>query len=157
MREKIKDAWLYESEKEIIKIQRAMLLAQMGSMKAAYQILGDPDKNESGDPMVWFAYSFIFENAGDIDRALEYAEKSRDIVEAGYKAPDFVIAEVYNNYSRVAIFKGNRQEALHYLDIAWKKVKGSKDMRTVHIVASNRIAQMAMAGKSQAECEAALK
>lgn len=155
--EKIKDEWLYESEKEIIKIQRAMLLAQMGSMKAAYQILGDPEKNESSDPMVWFAYSFIFENAGDIDRALEYAEKSRDIVEAGYEAPDFVIAEVYNNYSRVAIFKGNRQEALRYLDIAWKKVKDSKDMRTIHIVASNRIAQMAMAGKSQAECEAALK
>lgn len=153
----IKDGWLYESEKEIIKLQRAMLLAQMGNMKAAYQILGDPEKNESGDPMVWFAYSFIFENAGNIDKALEYAEKSRDIVEAGYKAPDFVIAEVYNNYSRVAIFKGNRQEALRYLDIAWNKVKGSKDMRTVHIVASNRIAQMAMSGKSKAECEAALK
>ena len=155
--EKIKDEWLYDGEKEIIKLQRAMLLAQMGSMKAAYQILGDPEKNESDDPMVWFAYSFIFENAGDIDKALEYAEKSRDIVEAGYKAPDFVIAEVYNNYSRVAIFKGNRQEALRYLDIAWKKVKDSKDMRIVHIVASNRIAQMAMAGKSQTECEAALK
>ena len=155
--EKIKDGWLYKAEREIIKLQRAMLLAQMGSMKAAYQILGDPENNTSQDPMVWFAYSFIFENAGNIDKALEYAEKSRDIVEGGYKAPDFVIAEVYNNYSRVAIFKGNRQEALRYLDIAWKKVKDSKDMRTVHIVASNRIAQMAMAGKSQAECEAALK
>ena len=155
--EKIKDKWLYEEEKETIKLQRAMLLTQMGSMKAAYQILGDPDKNESGDPMVWFAYSFIFENAGDIDKALIYAEKSRDIVESGYKAPDFVTAEIYNNYSRVAIFKGNRPEALRYLNIAWNKVKGSKDMRTVHIIASNRIAQMAMAGKSRAECEAALK
>lgn len=153
----IKDGWLYESEKEIMKLQRAMLLAQMGSMKAAYQILGDPEKNTSGDPMVWFAYSFIYENAGDIDRALQYAEKSRNIVEAGYKAPDSVIAEVYNNYARVAIFKGNRQEALRYLDIAWNKVKSSKDMRTIHIVASNRIVQMAMQGKSQMECESALK
>lgn len=155
--DKIKDEWLYDGEKEIIKLQRAMLLAQMGSMKAAYQLLGDPEKNASPDPMVWFAYSFIFENAGDIDKALEYSEKSRDIVEAGYKAPDFVIAEIYNNYSCVAIFKGNRQEALHYLDIAWEKVKQSKDMRTLHIVASNRIAQMAMAGRNQSDCEAALK
>lgn len=155
--EKIKDEWLYEGEKETIKLQRAMLLVQMGSMKAAYQILGDPEKNESVNPMVWFAYSFIFENAGDIDNALAYAEKSRDIVEAGYKAPDFVIAEIYNNYARIAIIKGNRQEALRYLNIAWEKVKASKDMRTVHIVASNRIAQMAMSGKSRAECEAALK
>lgn len=30
-------------------------------------------------------------------------------------------------------------------------------MRTIHIVASNRITQMAMAGRSRAECEAALK
>lgn len=155
--DKIKDAWLYEVERENIKLQRAMLLAQMGSMKAAYQILGDPKRNESDDPMAWFAYSFIFENEGDIDKALEYAEKSRDIVEAGYKAPDFVIAEIYNNYSRVAIFKGNRQEALRYLDLAWSKVKDSKDMRTLHIVASNRIAQMSMAGKSQSECEVALR
>lgn len=35
--------------------------------------------------------------------------------------------------------------------------KSSKDMRTAHIIASNRIAQMAMTGKSQAECEIALK
>lgn len=155
--EQIKEEWLYECEKDNIKLQRAMLLTQMGSMKAAYQILGDPEKNESGDPMVWFAYSFIYENAGDIDKALIYAEKSRDIVEAGYKASDLLLAEIYNNYSRVAIFKGNMQEALRYLDIAWKKVKSSRDMRTVHIVASNRIAQMSMIGKSQAECEAALK
>lgn len=155
--ENIKDEWLYEEEKENIKLQRAMILTQMGSMKAAYHILDDPNKNTSSDPMVWFAYSFIFENAGDIDKALVYAEKSRDIVESGYKAPDFVIAEIYNNYSRVAIFKGNRQEALRYLDIAWNKAKSSKDMRTAHIIASNRIAQMAMAGKSQAECEIALK
>ncbi len=155
--DKIENGWLYESEKEIIKLQRAMLLAQMGSMKAAFQILGDPEKNESADPMIWFAYSFIFENAGDIDKALTYAEKSRDIVDSGYKAPDIVVAEIFNNYSRVAIFRGNRREALRYIDIAWKKVKDSKDMRTIHIVASNRIAQMAMAGRSQAECEAALK
>lgn len=155
--EKIEDGWLYEEEKKTIKLQRALLLTQMGSMKAAYQILDDPVKNESSDPMVWFAYSFIFENAGDIDRALEYAEKSRDIVDAGYKAPDFVIAEIYNNYAHIAIIKGNRQEALRYMDIAWNRVKPSKDMRIIHIVASNRITQMAMAGKSQPECEAALK
>lgn len=155
--EQIKDEWLYEGEREIIKLQRAMLLVQMGSMKAAYQILGDPENNKSQDPMVWFAYSFIFENAGDINKAKEYSEKSRNIVEAGYKASDSFLAEIYNNYSRIAIIKGNRQEALRYLDIAWKKVKGSKDMRAVHIVASNRVAQMGMAGKSQAVCEAALK
>lgn len=155
--EQIKDEWLYEGEKKIIKLQRAMLLVQMGSMKAAYQILGDPEDNSSQDPMIWFAYSFIFENAGDIDKALEYSEKSRNIVEAGYKAPDSVIAEIYNNYSRIAIIKGNRLEALHYLDLAWNKVKVSNDMRTIHTIASNRIAQMGMAGKSQAECEAALK
>ena len=57
-------------------------------MKAAYQVLGNPDDNCSDNPMVWFAYSFIFENAGNIDKALEYAEKSRDTVEAGYRAPD---------------------------------------------------------------------
>ena len=155
--DKIKDVWLYDEEKEHIKLQRALLLAQMGSMKAAYHLLGDPESNQSADPMVWFAYSFIYEQAGDIDKALEYSEKSRSIAEAGYKAPDFVIAEIYNNYARVAIMKGNRQEALRYLDIAWNKVKSSNDMRTIHIVASNHIAQMAMAGKSQAECEAALR
>lgn len=155
--DKIKEDWLYEEEKEILKLQRAMLLTQMGSVKAAYQLLGNPEKNTSSNPMTWFAYSFIFENGGDIDKALMYSEKSRDIVEAGYKAPDFIIAEIYNNYSRVAMFKGNRQEALHYLDAAWERVKKSKDMRVLHIVASNRIAQMAMAGKSQSDCETALK
>lgn len=155
--EAIKDEWLYEGEKENLKLQRALLLAQMGSMKAAFQILGNPEDNTSSDPMVWFAYSFIYENAGDIDKALLYAEKSRDIVEGGYKILDFVAAEIYNNYSRVAIMKGNRQEALRYLDAAWNFARKSKDMRTVHIVASNRIAQMSMIGKSRAECEAALK
>lgn len=154
---KIKDSWLYENEKDIINLKRALLLVQMGNMKAAHQILGDSEKNKSNDPMVWFTYSFIYENAGDIDKALFYAEKSRDIVDAGYQASDYIIAQVYNNYSRVAVLKGNRQEALRYLYIAWKKVKDSTHMKTVHIVASNRIAQMALNGKSREECEAALK
>lgn len=155
--EKIKEDWLYEEEKDILKLQRAILLAQMGSMKAAYQLLGDPEKNESSNPMTWFTYSFIFENRGDIDKALAYCEKGRDIVEAGYKVPDFIIAEMYNNYSRVAVFKGNRQEALRYLDVAWEKAKKSRNMGILHIVASNRIVQKLLAGKSQSECEAALK
>lgn len=155
--EKIKSEWLYEGEKRIINLQRAMLLVQMGSMKAAFQLLGDPEDNKSGDPMVWFAYSYIFENAGDIDKAFIYAEKSRGIVDAGYKAPDFVLASVYNNYSHVAVIKGNRHEVLHYLDVAWSKVKKSHDMRTIHLIASNRITQMAMAGTSREVCEAALK
>ena len=155
--EKIKDTWLYDEERRTVQLQRAILLVQMGSLKAAYQILGDPEKNDSNDPMVWFAYSFIFENKGDIDRALLYAEKSRDIVESGYHGSNLIIAEVYNTYSHIAMCKGNRQEALRYIDTAWHKVQQSKDMRTIHIVASNRIAQMAMAGRSRAECEAALK
>ncbi len=129
----------------------------MGNMNAAKYLLGDPNINKSSDPMVWFTYSFIYENLGDIDKALEYAEKSRDIVDAGYKAQDYLIAQIYNNYSRVAIFKGNRQEALHYLNIAWNKIKNSKDKRIIHIIAQNRILQMAIIGKDRHDCEDALK
>lgn len=125
-------------------------------MQAASYLLGNPQNNDSENPMVWFAYSFIYENAGDIDKALEYSEKSRSIIDAGYDAPDFIIGEIYNNYARIAIIKGNRHEALHYLNLAWEKVKITKDMRTIHIVASNRIAQMAMTGSSREECEKAL-
>ena len=35
--DRIQNVWLYESEKETIKLQRALLLAQMGSMKAAFR------------------------------------------------------------------------------------------------------------------------
>ena len=155
--DEIKEKWLYNEEKDYIAIQRALVLMQLGSMKAAFQLLGNPEENKSKAPMAWFVYSYIYENQGNIDKALEYAEKSRDIVDAGFKVSDIVAAEVYNNYSRVAIIKGNRQEALHYLDIAWTIVKRTHDMRTIHIVARNRICQMAMVGKSRPECEQALK
>ena len=153
----IDGSYLYDEEKRLVDLQKAMLLALMGNMKAALQILGDPEKNQSDHPMIWFAYSYIYENAGDVDKALEFAEKSRSIIDAGYKAPLFEVAEIYNNYARVAIFKGNMQEALRYLDIAWEKVKKSGDMRTIHIVASNRIINMAVSGRSRTECEDALK
>ena len=155
--DKIQNDWLYKEEIEAINNKRAIILTQIGNMKAANHLLGNPDENKSSDPMVWFAYSFIYENLGDIDKALEYAEKSRSIVDAGYKAQDYLIAQIYNNYSRVAVFKGNRQEALHYLNIAWNKIKNSEDKRIIHIIAQNRIMQMAIIGKDKHECEDALK
>lgn len=153
----IKDSWLYKEEKQTIDLQKAILLALLGDMKAAQCILGDPDKNVSKDPMVWFAYSFIYENAGDIDKAYEMIDKSRSIIASGYKAPDSVIASVYNNYARVLIFKGNKQETIRYLDAAWNNAKNCNDMRTIHTIGTNRIMEMAIAGKSRQECENALK
>ena len=154
--DQIQNEWLYEEEIEAVNNKRALLLVLMGNMNAAKYLLGEPDINKSSDPMVWFTYSFIYENLGDIDKALEYAEKSRNIVDAGYKAQDYLIAQIYNNYSRVAVFKGNRQEALHYLDIAWNKIKNSEDKRIIHTIAQNRIMQMAIIGKDKHECKEAL-
>lgn len=152
----INEAWLYHEEKEKVTDQKNLLLVMMGNMQAAYYQWGDPEKNDSKDSMVWFGYSYIFENRGDIDKALEYCEKSRAIVDAEAKASNAEKAQIYNNYGRVAVIKGNRQEALRYYDLAWEIIKQEKDMRLVHTVASNRITQMALSGKSREECYRAL-
>ena len=71
--------------------------------------------------------------------------------------PDWEKGEVYNNYALVAIIKGNYDEALRYMNLAWANIKRSKDMRIIHIIGSNRIVRMAICGKSREDCERALE
>lgn len=155
--DKIEDFWLYDVEKRTVKLKRAICLIFLGNMKAALQLLGRPEQNDSSNPMVWFAYSKIFENLGDMDVAYEYMEKAKNIVDAGSKLPDWEKGEVYNNYALVAIIKGNNDEALRYMNLAWANIKRSKDMRIIHIIGSNRIVRMAICGKSREDCERALE
>ncbi len=153
---KIKDNWLYKEERNLITTRKAFLLMKMGHLKGAFHLIGDPEKSESTDPMIWSVYSFIYENEGNYDVAFKYAEKSRDMVTSLTESYGFTIAEVYNNYSRIAYIKGNRGEAMHYLDLAWEQAKKLSDLRILHIVASNRIYHMALNGRSREECEKAL-
>ena len=155
--DKIQDCWLYDIEKRTAKMRRAICLIFMGNMKSALQLLGDPEKNESKNPMMWFAYSIIFENTGDMDKACEYMEKAKNIVDAGTQLPEWEKGEVYNNYARIAVIKGKNEEALRYMNLAWELIRHSKDMRIIHIVGGNRVVRMAICGRGREECENALE
>lgn len=153
----IDPSWLYEEEKIPVKIKKSLCLVFMGDINAALQLLGDPEKWDKQNSMILFVYSMIYESFGDMDKAYSFMERAKDIVDAGVTLPDWERGEVYNNYSRVAYVKGNKEESLRYTNLAWKYVKDSKDMRLIKIMGTNRLIRMATCGRRQAECEAALK
>ena len=156
--EQIDPRWVYPGEKKDFDIYKAILLVQMGSIKTATGILGEPKENKSTNPTVWMAYAFIAEHAGDMDAAYSYCEKAKTLMEMdSNNLTDAKQGEIYNNFYRYALIKGNDSEALYSINRAWEMVKRTRDMRILSIVASNRIMRMAIIGKSVAECERALK
>lgn len=148
---------LYDVEKRRVDVYRACLLVLMGDMSAASHLLGDPEQNTSNDPAVWFAYSLILENKGNIEKAYKYSTKSKSICETSREMDALKVGEIYNNYSRIAMLYGNRDEALRYIDLAWEKVKENCDYRIIPTVGSNRILQMTISGKPREICEESLR
>lgn len=153
----INPSWLYEKEINTLTIKKSLCLVFMGDISAALQLLGEPEKRDKQDSMVLFVYSMIYEYLGDMYKAYAFMESAKDTVDAGEILPDWEKGEVYNNYSRVAYVKDNKEESLRYMHLAWKYVKDSNDMRLIKIIGTNRLVRMATCGRSQDECEAALK
>ena len=151
----IKENTLYDSEKKLLLQRKAYCLTMMGSMNTAITLLGDYSDNKAEDPVVWIAYSFIFENGGDMDRAYEAAHKAVSLVD-GNPLPDWKKGEIYNDYGRAALIRGNEEEALRYMKLAWEKVKETKDNRPIHVIGSNRVLRMAIQGEEQKKCEESL-
>ena len=151
----IKTQNLYEEEMEQINLRKALLLSQMGSFRTAYTLLGEPENNRAKNPVVWIAYSYYYEHAGDIDKAIEVAGKAKNLVDLSELA-EWEKANVYNDYARILLMRGNNLEAIRYYRIAYEKAKKSKDMRTVQVLTSNLVMQMAIGGVDHSVCEKVL-
>lgn len=150
------EATLYEGPKAM-NLRKAYCLALMGNMSAALELLGNYDDNSSADPTVWIAYAFIYENAGDIDKAYEAAVKARVLTDISNSMSDWEKGQVYNDFARAAIFRGNDNEALRYMNLGWEKVKNTKDNRLIHVMGGNYVLRLAMSGADRTSCDKALE
>lgn len=151
----IEEKYLYREEKEEICVRKARLLMLMSNFSAACDILGEAENCTSGDYRVWETYSFIAENRGEIEKAFEYVKKAKSKAENAGVAPER-LAQVLNNYARVALINGNREEARQYYSLAYEKAKNSGNVGILHVVMSNLIARKAIDEADKAQCEALL-
>lgn len=132
---------LYEDELEDFTVAKAMLLWEMGDFSAAYGLLGVPEECKyQNNPMVWVTYSLVDENAGDLDKAYEYLLKAKSLLEQE-DIDSIVKAQVYNNFGRIQLMRGNRLEGIKYYNDAYRELKNAKQTRTdlLHIILSNLI------------------
>ena len=127
------EKYLYKEEKEEICIRKARLLMLMGNFSAACDILGEAENCTSGDYRVWETYSFIAENRGETEKAFEYIKKAKSKAENAGVTPER-LAQVLNNYARVALINGNREEARQYYSLAYEKAKNSGHVGILHLV-----------------------
>ncbi|MBQ7290424.1 MAG: hypothetical protein IJW76_01700 [Clostridia bacterium] len=151
----IEEKYLYREEKEEICVRKARLLMLMGNFSAACDILGEAENCTSGDYRVWETYSFIAENRGETEKAFEHIKKAKSKAENACVAPER-LAQVLNNYARVALINGNREEARQYYSLAYEKAKNSGNVGILHVVMSNLIARKAIDEADKAQCEALL-
>ena len=151
----IEEKYLYQEEKEELRVRKARFLMLMSHFSAACDILGEAENCISGDYRVWETHSFIAENRGEIEKAFAYIKKAKSKAENAGVAPER-LAQVLNNYARVALINGNREEARQYYSLAYEKAKNSGHVGILHVVMSNLIARKAIDEADKAQCEALL-
>lgn len=138
----IEDKFLYTEELVDVKYYRAIVLAMMGNMQGANQLLGPPADNKRTDPFIWVVYSYISEQGGRIKEAYEYIQKAKAIIETG-KVNNNQKAQVISDYARIALMRGNDEEARRYYAIAYENAKSCKDTRIFIPITTNYIIRTA--------------
>ena len=147
----IEESQLYDRELQLVRLQKAMTLLQMGNMHGAKQAL-DSIGDSLNDPMRWFGYSYIAQQAGDFEHAYEAIAKARG--QADLEGADSVsYMQVYANYASMLSAMGNRGEALEYLRTAWRKARDVDVNSALLSVGSDLLVEMAACGLPQSECE----
>lgn len=149
----IQEQDLYEEEQEEIQQRKAVCLAVMGQTTAALRLLGEPDKKASA--LTLMIYSYIFELAGDMEQAFQYAKQAN--ADGDIKKSDISKALLQCDYARNVINHGNVQEGLRYLQLAWDGIRGSNDIIAIHEIGNNRLMFMAENGCSREECDKMLE
>lgn len=144
----IRHEYLYREENEYVNMRKSMYISVLGSMTTAQLLLGKPEENTSEDPMTWIVYSYIYENAGNIDAAFEYAKKAKNLLELS-KMSKTQKAAIYNDYARYALMHDNESESLRFYQLAFKEAKQSNNAHCLNVSASNLVLRTAIGGDNE--------
>ena len=146
------EKYLYEEEIIFVNRKKAIQLTQMGAMSEALLLLGKPDECDSQDPFVWAAFSTIYEQQGNIDKAMEYISRAKDLINVSH-LDNIDIVQIYNNYGKISSMNENKSDALYYYRRAYKLADDIKDMQVYSVLVPDLLIHMAAAGESKKRCE----
>ena len=148
----IPEDWLYEEEIIEFHVIKAMMLWGMGAFSTACELVSDEKYN--GEPMVWMLRSLVVENSGDLNKAFEYVLKAKSICESG-KVDVTDKIQIYCNFGRIQLMRGNRSEAVKYFNDAYHIIKNNPPIRVelLHIVMQNLVMNKAIVERDHSSVE----
>lgn len=128
------------------------LLMRMGSIRKAEGLLRKWTSQESAD--YYMFRSFQSEAAADMDGAIFYMQKAKDVVrEKDY----FLRVQILGNYGRLMVLSGNYQDADFYFKKAKDLKKVETDEHLWHPIYTNLLINWCRLGKSREEIDRGLQ